>query len=189
MLDERRKSGVSRPALPGRPTGSRVCKLCEIEDFEDLELRELMREAFATEVVRFGSTFPTGVSGAGTGRSRCRCVRCVNSGSCGQTLSLGVGAAQRRRASRPTTTSGACSRPTLHRQRGVGDADASGYVTRPGTVASCEFDPRRLVVQHMNALELRLRGRSSMAFSRSGSTSDFGDLAAVRRASRKCTVC
>ena len=184
MLDERHKRGVSRPALPERQPGTRLCKLCEIEDFEDLELRELMREAFATQVVRFGSTFPTGVEW----RKYWEVAMSLRALSQLGVLRpdaelLGVGAG----------AEATCFWLTRHVRRVFAtdlyiDNEEWATQTPPGMLldpapfASCEFEPRRLVVQHMNALELGYEDESFDGVFSSSSIEHFGDLAAVRRA-------
>ena len=47
------------------------CKLCELADFADPELRELIRDVYASDREHFGEPdFPIGASTGSTGRSR-----------------------------------------------------------------------------------------------------------------------
>jgi SAM-dependent methyltransferase len=170
--------------LPRRQGRSRYCKLCEIEDFGDLELRELMRDAFATHVGRFGSTFPTAVEW----RKYWEVAMSLRA-----LRQLGV---LRRDAELLGVGAGAEATIfwlTRHVQRVFAtdlyiDNEEWGTQTPPGMLldpapfASCEFEPRRLVVQHMNALELRYEDESFDGAFSSSSVEHFGDLVAVRRA-------
>jgi SAM-dependent methyltransferase len=170
--------------LPRHQRRSRLCKLCEIEDFEDLELRELMRDAFATHFKRFGSTFPTGVEWRKYWE-----------------VAMSLRALRRLGLLRPDAELlgiGAGAEATIfwltrHVRRVFAtdlyiDNDEWGTQTPPGMLldpapfASCEFEPRRLVVQHMDALELRYENESFDGVFSSSSVEHFGDLDAVRRA-------
>jgi SAM-dependent methyltransferase len=57
-----------------------------------------------------------------------------------------------------------------------------GMLLDPVPLATCDFEPRRLVAQHMNALDLRYEDESFDGVFSSSSVEHFGDVAAVRRA-------
>jgi SAM-dependent methyltransferase len=56
-----------------------------------------------------------------------------------------------------------------------------GMLSTPGDYAPCPWNPRRLVVQHMNALELQYESEVFDAVFSSSSIEHFGGLSEVRR--------
>ena len=176
----------SAGALPGHQRrSSRLCKLCEIEDFGDLELRELIRDAFATQFERFGSTFPTGMEWRKYWE-----------------VAMSLRALRRLGVLRPDAELlgiGAGSEATIfwltRHVRRVFATDLyieneewatqtpPGMLLDPAPFASCEFEPRRLVPRSTwTHSTCAIEDESFDGVFSSSSVEHFGDLAAVRGA-------
>jgi SAM-dependent methyltransferase len=170
------------PALP--PVGSLAHnKACELEDFADPEFRLWAADVFPHELVRFGQLFPAGVEY----RKHWEVVMASRALHCGGVLGpsaeiLGVGAG---------------NEPTMFwLTRHVRRVFATDLYATPGweesSVRSMLVDaspqwpgpwyPRRLVVQHIDALDLRYEDESFDGIFSSSSIEHFGDHADVARA-------
>jgi SAM-dependent methyltransferase len=161
-----------------------LCKVCEIEDFADPELRELMVDAFAKRAERFGPSFPKAVEYRKYWEvaMTLRALRDLAVLRPDAEL-LGVGAGPEatifwltRHARRVFATDLYIDNEEWATQT------PPGMLLDPGQFASCEFEPRRLVVQHMDALDLRYEDESFDGVFSSSSVEHFGDLTQVRRA-------
>jgi len=147
-------------------------------------LRELMRDAFATHLRRFGSTFPTGVEWRKYWEVAMSLRALRHPGVLRQDAEvLGIGAGSEatifwltRHVRRVFATDLYIDNEEWATQT------PPGMLLDPVPFASCEFEPRRLVVQHMDALDLRYEDESFDGVFSSSSVEHFGDLAAVRRA-------
>jgi SAM-dependent methyltransferase len=162
----------------------RYCKLCELEDFGDPDLRGLMRDAFAMHAERAGPLFPSGVEYRKYWEVAMTLRALRDLGALrpeGELLGVGAGA------------EATLFWLTRHVRRVFATdlyIDNEEWATQappamlfdPSRFASCSFEPRRLVVQHMDALELRYPDESFDGVFSSSSIEHFGDLAAVRRA-------
>jgi SAM-dependent methyltransferase len=162
----------------------RYCKLCALEDFADPELAELMREAFTVQAERFGPSFPAGVEYRKYWEVAVtlRALRDFGVLHVDAEL-LGVGAAAEatlfwltRHVRRVFATDLYIDNEAWATQT------PPGMLLDPAQYAPCTFAPRRLVVQHMNALDLRYEDAVFDGVFSSGSVEHFGDRAAVRRA-------
>ncbi len=166
-------------------------KLCNLEDFQDPRLRGLIRNVFSHDVARFGSDFPRGREY----RKYWEVAMAV-----GALLDLGV-----LRTDAEVLGVGAGNEPTvfwltnlvrrvhatdLYLASGEWEASASpGMLTDPGQFWPGPWNPRRLVVQHMDALDLRYEDASFDAIFSSSSIEHFGSQEAVRRAAAEmCRV-
>jgi SAM-dependent methyltransferase len=163
---------------------NRYCKLCELADFAEPDLRELMREAFAAQAERFGDSFPAGVEYRKYWEvaMTLRALRDLGALRADAEL-LGVGAGAEatlfwltRQVRRVFATDLYIDNEAWATQT------PPGMLLDPALYASCTFEPRRLVVQHMDALELRYEDQAFDGVFSSGSVEHFGDRATVRRA-------
>jgi SAM-dependent methyltransferase len=156
-------------------------KLCELADFRDPELRELMRELSGAD----RPDYPDGEEQR-KAWEMAMAVRALRAfGALHEDAEiLGVGAGREQ----------TIFWLTRHARRVFGtdlyltldswsETDSGvGMLVDPGREAKIDWDPRRLVVQHMNALHLRYEDESFDGIFSSGSIEHFGELADIRRA-------
>jgi SAM-dependent methyltransferase len=161
-----------------------LSKVCNLEDFSHPSLLAVLRQVFPHECERFGPNFPAGREY----RKHWEVVMAVRALAVGGVLRdwaelLGIGAG---------------NEPTLfwltNRVRRVWATDLycegedwreSANATMlhdPGRHWPGPWDPRRLVVQHMNALELRYEDNSFDGIFSSSSLEHFGTPEDIRRA-------
>lgn len=163
-----------------------LSKLCELEDFREGPVRNTIREVFAHDAARCGPQWPTGAEY----RKHWEVAMAVRALRAHGALHpeadvLGVGAG---------------NEPTLfwltnhvHRVFATDlylaedwqeSADVSMFLD-PGRYWPGSWDPRRLVVQHMDGRELRHPDESFEAVFSSSSIEHFGDHADVEQAIRE----
>jgi SAM-dependent methyltransferase len=166
-------------------------KVCNIDDFRDPELRELMRSIFAHEIIRFGSNFPDGVEY----RKHWEVAMAVRAFRDLQAMQpsseiLGVGAGSEPTIFYLTNFVKRVFATDLYLASGRWQESASVEMLRePAKYWPFAWNPRRLVVQHMNALNLMYEDSSFDAIFSSSSIEHFGSFTDVRRAmSEMCRV-
>jgi SAM-dependent methyltransferase len=163
--------------------GTRLSKLCEIEDFTDPDVRRVIRTVFAHECERFGPDFPDGVEY----RKHWEVALAVRTFEVaglldGTTTVLGVGAGNEPTIFWLTNHVRQVFATDLYLQHDEWDASAStGMLTDPGRYWPGPWEPRRLVVQHMDALDLRYPDDTFDGVFSASSIEHFGDLADVQR--------
>jgi len=177
----RRIGHVSRGAGTGRPG---YCKLCELEDFADPELRELIREAYANDADELGPEFPAGFEHRKNWEIAMSLRAFRDFGVLGPTSDvLGVGAGAEATIFWLTNHCRRVFATDLYVGNDEWGSQAPDtMLTDPGAVATCAWDPQRLVAQHMDALDLRYDDGSFDGVFSSGSIEHFGTPDDVRRA-------
>ncbi len=162
------------------------CKLCELEDFADPELRELIRDVYSSDREHFGDPeFPSGreyrkywevamtlraFRSLGVLRDDARV--------------LGVGAGREATVYWLTRHVGEVVATDLYRTEDnwSGSDSSADMLTDPGRYWDEEWNPERLTVKHMDALDLSFEDESFDAIFSSSSIEHFGDFPDVRRA-------
>ncbi len=161
------------------------CKLCELSDFAAPELRELIRDVYASDLEHFGDQdFPTGreyrkywevamtlraFRSLGVLRDDARV--------------LGVGAGREATIYWLTRHVGEVVATDLYRtEDNWSESDSSAdMLTDPGRYWDEEWNPERLTVRHMDAMQLEFDDDSFDAIFSSSSIEHFGDFPDVRR--------
>jgi SAM-dependent methyltransferase len=158
----------------------RLCKLCEVEDFADASLRTLIRGAYAGRTEQ-EPTFPGGREYRKLWEVAMSLRAFRELGVLGTSRFLGVGAGaeatifwltQRSRQVVATDMYGGA----------WGEQAPLTMVTNPGVHATCPWDPRRLVVETMDARDLRFENASFDGVFSASAIEHFGDYDDVRRA-------
>ena len=168
-------------------TGPPLSKLCEIEDFADPDVRRVIRSVFAHELQRFGPSFPDGVEY----RKHWEVALAVRTFEAAGLLNrdttfLGVGAGNEPTIFWLTNHARQVFATDLYLQHDEWDASAgTGMLVDPGRYWPGPWEPRRLVVQHMDALDLRYPDGSFDGVFSASSIEHFGDLADVQRSLRE----
>jgi SAM-dependent methyltransferase len=161
------------------------CKLCELSDFEDPELRELIRDVYASDLEYFGDPdFPRGREYrkywevAMTLRSF-RSLGVLRDDA----RVLGVGAGHEATVYWLTREVGEVIATDLYETEDVWSETDSGaaMLSDPGRFWDGPWDPDRLTVRHMDALELEFEDDSLDAIFSSSSIEHFGEFKRVRR--------
>jgi SAM-dependent methyltransferase len=171
-------------AAVGRAARLSYNKLCEIEDFEDGELRGLMRTLFSHELGRLGPDFPRGCEYRKHWEVAMTFRALQDFGVLHDDAQiLGVGAGNEPTIFLLTRSAGRVFATDLYLAEGAWSesADASMLVD-PGKHWPSEWNPRRLVVQHMNGLCLNYEDESFDGIFSSSSIEHFGGFEEVRRA-------
>jgi SAM-dependent methyltransferase len=161
------------------------CKLCDLPDFADPEISALIRDVYAADREQFGDPdFPTGreyrkywevamtlraFRGLGVLREDAEV--------------LGVGAGREATIYWLTRHVGRVTATDLYETEDVWSERYSGadMLTNPGRYWEGPWNPERLEVRHMNALELDFEDESFDAIFSSSSIEHFGDFPEVRR--------
>lgn len=159
-------------------------KACEIADFSDPELRGWIRKIFSHDVARFGDAFPEGVEYrkhwevAMTAMAFSRCGLLDANAEV-----LGVGAGNEPTLFWLTNHVRRVFATDLYLARGQWKESAnSSMLVQPEAHWPFAWRPRRLVVQHMDALDLHYEADSFDAIFSSSSLEHFGDWDDVQRA-------
>jgi SAM-dependent methyltransferase len=159
-------------------------KACEVSDFSDPELRGWIREIFAHDIQRFGGSFPQGfeyrkhweIAMTAMAFSRCGVL---HEGA----EVLGVGAGNEPTLFWLTNHVRRVFATDLYLDREEWKESAnSSMLVRPETHWPFAWRPGRLVVQHMDALDLRYESGTFDAVFSSSSLEHFGDWEDVVRA-------
>jgi len=163
-------------------------KLCELEDFSDPCLRALIREVFTPDLERFGDSFPSGREYRKYWEVAMTARALRESGALNPDAEvLGIGAGHEATVFWLTTQAGrvfAIDRYLADDRWSETDASPQ-MLTEPGRYWRGAWNPRRLVVQHMDALELRYEDESFDAIFSSSSIEHFGGPADVRRSAEE----
>jgi SAM-dependent methyltransferase len=161
------------------------CKLCELGDFSDPELRQLIRDVYASDLEHFGDPeFPTGREY----RKYWEVAMTLRAfGSLGvlreDARVLGIGAGREATIYWLTRHVGEVVATDLYRtEDDWSDSDSSAdMLTDPGRYWDADWNPERLTVMHMDARELSFEDESFDAIFSSSSIEHFGDFPDVRR--------
>jgi SAM-dependent methyltransferase len=160
------------------------CKLCELADFSHPELLAVLRDVFPHERGRFGLNFPGGVEY----RKHWEVAMAVRALAAGgathpQAEVLGIGAGGEPTIFHLTTHVRRVFATDLYLgEGGWKDQAPPLMMTDPGQFWPGPWHPRRLVVQHMNALDLKYDDNSFDGVFSSSSLEHFGTPADIRRA-------
>lgn len=163
--------------------GLPYCKVCELEDFRDPALLATLRDVFRHEVERYGPDFPQGREH----RKRWEVAMAARALEAGGVLGpeaeiLGVGAGDESTIFWLTTHARRVFATDLYLDAATWQETAStSMMVDPGQFWSGAWSPRRLVVQHMDARDLRYEDASFDALFSSSSIEHFGTLDDVRR--------
>ena len=169
-----RNVGIDRPLS--------LSKVCEVEDFATPRLRAVMREVFSHELGRFGPSFPDGAEWRKYWEVAMAVLTFEETGLLDRgSRFLGVGAGNEptvfhltRRAARVLATD-------LYRSEGWEESADTSMLTDPGRHWPFAWEPTRLEVRHMDALQLDLADDSFDGVFSSSSIEHFGDRADVAR--------
>lgn len=173
---------------PGSDLPPPHCKVCDLSDFRDPELNELIREIFAEDLERFGPRFPEGREYRKHWEIAMSARALREAGSIRPDAEV-LGVAAGREAtiywlSRHVRRVFATDLYLTDDAWSELDSDAA-MLTDPGRHWAGEWNPRRVVVQHMDALDLRYEDGSFDAVFSSGSIEHFGGHEEVHRAARE----
>jgi SAM-dependent methyltransferase len=161
------------------------CKLCELEDFSEPELRELIRDVFASDREHFGEPdFPTGREyrkywEVGMTLRAFRAFGALREDA----EVLGVGAGHEATVYWLTRHAGRVVATDLYAEQDVWSETDSGadMLTNPGRYWDGAWNPERLEVRNMSGLDLQFEDESFDAIFSSSSIEHFGDFGDVRR--------
>ncbi len=158
-------------------------KICNLEDFTHPELRPVLRDVFAHEVVRFGDAFPAGKEN----RKDWEAAMALRAfGACGlldgDADFLGVAAGNEPLLFHLTRVARTVHATDVY--LAPGDWEVFGHrsmLDDPFEHWPFAWNPRRLVVQHMDALDMRYEDETFDGVFSSSSIEHFGGHAEVRR--------
>jgi SAM-dependent methyltransferase len=160
-------------------------KLCELEDFRHPELRPLIRDIFGYEIERLGPDFPTGFEYRKYWEVAMATRTLRDFGSLHEQAEiLGVGAGTEMtlfwlsKVVRRVFATDLYLDPGEEWERTA----SAAMLAEPERFAPASWNPRRLVVQHMNALDLRYEDETFDGVFSSSSIEHFGSPREVRRA-------
>jgi len=168
--------------VPGSVVRLSYNKICNVEDFQNDDLRRVMRRELPHEVSRFGAEFPTGHEDRKDWETAMTIRTFEDHGLLDREHDfLGVASGTEalnfcltRYARRVVATD-------LYLDPGDWAATASPIMLKnPGAYWASDWNPRRLVTQHMNALDLQYEDESFDGVFSSSSIEHFGDFAAIR---------
>jgi SAM-dependent methyltransferase len=160
-------------------------KLCELEDFRDAGLRTLIRDVFSFEIESRGPDFPTGFEYRKYWEVAMAVRTLKDFGALHERAEiLGVGAGTEMTIFWLTNRVRRVFATDLYLEPGATweRTATSAMLAEPERFAPPIWNPRRLVVQHMDALELRYEDESFDGVFSSSSIEHFGTEADVRRA-------
>lgn len=168
---------------PARRAGAAgLCKLCDLHDFARPAIRDTIRAVFPHEVGRFGADYPIGVEY----RKHWEVAMAVRALEAGGALHdraevLGVGAGNEPTIFYLTTRTRRVFATDLYLQGDWACSSNASMLTDPGRHWPGRWEPRRLVVQHMNALALNYDHDTFDGIFSSSSVEHFGGHDDVRR--------
>lgn len=158
-------------------------KVCNLEDFAHPELRPVLRDVFAHEVVRFGDAFPAGKENRKDWEAAMALRAFDACGLLDGTADfLGVAAGNEPLLFHLTRVARTVHATDVY--LAPGDWEVFGHrsmLDDPFEHWPFAWNPRRLVVQHMDALDMRYEDESFDAVFSSSSIEHFGGHDDVRR--------
>jgi SAM-dependent methyltransferase len=159
-------------------------KACELSDFSDPELSRWIREVFAHEIQRLGPAFPQGVEYRKHWEIAMTLMALSREGKLHEGAEiLGVGAGNEPTAFWLTNHVRRVFATDLYLDSGEWEESAHlSMLSQPGAHWPFAWRPRRLVVQHMDARDLRYEADSFDAIFSSSSLEHFGGYEDVARA-------
>jgi SAM-dependent methyltransferase len=160
------------------------CKVCELEDFRDPELRELIRDIFEPDREHFGRDFPAGHEYRKYWEVAMTARAFRDLGALRDDARvLGVGAGHEATIYWLTREAGQVVATDLYEaEDDWSETDSSAeMLTDPGRFWEGEWNPDRLEVRSMNALELDFPDDSFDAVFSSSSIEHFGGFREIRQ--------
>jgi len=160
------------------------CKLCELEDFGDPDLRAVMRDMAGP----VGPPYPEGEEHRKHWEVAMTARALRDFGALREDAEiLGVGAGTEATIFWLTRHVRRVFATDLYFTEDAWSENDSGagMLVAPEKETGHDFNPRRLVVQHMNGLELRYEDESFDGIFSSGSIEHFGDLDDIRRSAEE----
>lgn len=160
------------------------CKLCDLSDFRSPELLDVLHRVFPHELGRFGPGYPRGVEY----RKHWEVAMAVRAFEAGGTMRpdaevLGVGAGGEPTVFYLTNHVRRVFATDLYLAPGDWASQAPPLLmTDPGRFWPGPWNPRRLVTQHMNALDLQYEDATFDGIFSSSSLEHFGGPDDIRRA-------
>jgi SAM-dependent methyltransferase len=158
-------------------------KVCNVEDFADPELRRVMRRELPHEVARFGAAYPSGHEDRKDWETAMAIRAFEDHGLLdGEHDFLGVAAGIEALIYCLTRYARRVFATDLYLDPGVWSITAPvSMLQDPGRYWPSDWNPRRLVLQHMNALDLLYEDESFDGVFSSSSIEHFGDYGALER--------
>ena len=174
------ESEIGTPLLVDRNLS--LSKICEVEDFATPRLREVIRDVFAHELLRFGPEFPTGREYRKYWEVAMAVLSFREAGLLdGTHRFLGVGAGNEPTSFYLTRFAQEVIATDLYLAEGWEESADSSMLVDPGAHWPFLWDPTRLRVADMNALALDLPDESVSGVFSSSSVEHFGDRNDVAR--------
>ncbi|MFN8525220.1 MAG: class I SAM-dependent methyltransferase [Chloroflexota bacterium] len=161
-----------------------LTRACNLGDFGDPKIRAAIRDVFAHEIERFGHSFPHGCEYRKHWEVALAALTMRRGGVLRSDATvLGVGAGNEPTAFWLTNHVARVFATDLYASHSGWQESASAtMLTNPGRFWPGPWNARRLVAQHMNALDLQYEDESFHAIFSSSSIEHFGTPADVRRA-------
>lgn len=158
-------------------------KICNLEDFAHPDLMPVIRDVFAHELERFGPDFPRGHEYRKYWEVAMAVRTLIYEAGLGEDAEvLGVGAGHEPTIFHLTRFVRRVFATDLYLEPGAWETQASkSLLIDPVDLWPFEWNPRRLVVQHMDALDLRYDDESFDGVFSSSSIEHFGGPEAVAR--------
>lgn len=180
------RANGSPPAPPRAPAGRSTLgynKLCELEDFRDPELAELIRDMFPRRLASYGATFPAGREYRKYWEVAMAARSFRDFGALHRNAEiLGVGAGVENTLHWLTRHVRAVhATDTYLRDDQWSTFAGAELMLDPERTFSGEWNPRRLVVQHMDRCALRYEDEAFDGVFSSSSIEHFGEVQDVRR--------
>lgn len=160
-----------------------VSKICNLEDFADAELRDVILDVFHHEVARFGDAFPSGREYRKYWEVGMAILAFRRAGVLlPEAEILGVGAGNEATCFHLTKRVKRVFATDLYLSEGWEESANASMLTEPEHHWPFPWNPRRLVVQHMDALDLQYEDASFDAVFSSSSVEHFGTDEQIGRA-------
>ena len=150
-------------------------KICNLEDFGDAELRDDIRDVFSHEIARFGDDFPKGREYRKYWEVGMAVLAFERAGICSPEAEiLGVGAGNEATCFYLTKRVKRVFATDLYLSEGWEESANASMLSNPKEHWPFPWNPRRLVVQHMDALALHYEDASFHGVFSSSSVEHFG---------------
>jgi SAM-dependent methyltransferase len=158
----------------------RFCKICNLEDFGDASLRAVIRSAYAHRA-KSDAAFPSGREYRKLWEVAMSLRAFREFGLLGTSKFLGVGAGAEPTIFWLTRRARSVVATDLYDEAWAEQAPPT-MLSDPGAHATCPWDPRRLLVERMDARELRFEDHSFDGVFSASAIEHFGSYDDVRRA-------